>query len=167
MELIKYELQRKRIKNIYIKIEQGKVIVKAPYKISKQDIEKIVKQKEKWIQRKLDEQKNRKAIQVPTTQEIENLKNKLEQYVSIYSKILDVKPNQIRIRNIKTAWGSCSEKKNITFSSSLAKKSNKFIEYVVVHELCHIKQMNHSKSFWQLVENNIPEYKKIRKEGRA
>ena len=164
---MEYELIRSRIKNIYIKIRNGKILVTAPNRVPKYEIDKIVEKKRDWINQRLKEEKNKKEIPVPTKEQIDLLKEKLEYFVKIYSYKLDVNPNKIRIKSIKTAWGSCSAKRNITFSSSLANKSDQFIEYVVVHELCHIKYMNHSEKFWKLVENNIQNYKQIRKEGKT
>ena len=163
---MEYELIKSKIKNIYIKIENGKVIVKAPYRVSKQEIDKIVAKKTWWISKKIKEQENREEPRNPNSEEIEMLKQKLETYVRVYSEKIGVCPNKIRIRNIKTAWGSCSKNKNITFAANLAFKSDEFVEYVVVHELCHIKHMNHSEKFWKLVESNILNYREIRREGR-
>ena len=70
----------------------------------------------------------------------------------------------LRIKNIKYAWGSCSVNKNITINLKLAIKNEKIVEYVVLHEMCHLLEMNHSKKFWKLVEENIKDYKKLRKE---
>ena len=76
--------------------------------------------------------------------------------------LLKVMPNKVRIKDIKYAWGSCSSNRNITISKKLAKKEEKVIEYVVLHEMCHLRYMNHSKEFWNLVESYLPEYKTYR-----
>lgn len=83
-----------------------------------------------------------------------------------YTNQLKVYPNKIRIKNIKYAWGSCSSNRNITINAKLANKSKEAIEYVVLHELCHLKEMNHSKKFWDLVEGCMSDYKVYRKELR-
>ena len=72
-------------------------------------------------------------------------------------------PNKITIKKIKYAWGSCSNKKNITINLELIKYSEQAIRYVILHEFCHIKYMNHSKDFWNLVEKYMPDYKQIKK----
>ena len=79
-------------------------------------------------------------------------------------ELTNLKPNNIRIRDISYAWGSCSTNKNITISLKLIKYSKKAIKYVILHELCHLKYMNHSKNFWNLVEKYMPDYKEIKKE---
>lgn len=71
---------------------------------------------------------------------------------------------QIRIRNQKTRWGSCSTSGNISLNYRLMKYRKEIIDYVIIHELCHLKEMNHSKKFWMLVEKIIPEYKIAKKE---
>ena len=78
-------------------------------------------------------------------------------------ELTNLKPNNIRIRDISYAWGSCSTNKNITISLKLIKYSKEAIKYVILHELCHLKYMNHSKNFWNLVEKYMPDYKEIKK----
>ena len=96
--------------------------------------------------------------------EIENLKNKLEYIFPKLIKQTNLVPNKIRIRNIKYAWGSCSSNKNITINLKLVDKSEEEIKYVALHELCHLKYMNHSDKFWNLVGKYMPNYKEIRKQ---
>lgn len=71
--------------------------------------------------------------------------------------------NRVTLRNQKTRWGSCSGKKNLNFNWKLIMAPIEIIDYVVVHEMCHLKQMNHSKKFWELVAERMPRYKILRK----
>ena len=71
--------------------------------------------------------------------------------------------HRITLRNQKSRWGSCSTQKNLNFNWRLAMAPVEIIDYVVVHELCHLKEMNHSASFWKLVSEACPDYKKSRK----
>ena len=71
--------------------------------------------------------------------------------------------NRVTFRNQKTRWGSCSGKKNLNFNWRLIMAPIQIIDYVVVHEMCHLKQMNHSKKYWELVAQRIPNYKETRK----
>lgn len=80
-----------------------------------------------------------------------------------YTKMTSIYPNKIRVKELNYAWGSCTSKKNITINSKLAIRTKEELEYVVLHELCHIKHMNHSKEFWKLVESYMPEYKQVKK----
>ncbi len=71
--------------------------------------------------------------------------------------------NQIRIKDQKTRWGSCSSKNNLNFSWRLIMAPERVLDYVVVHELCHLTHMNHGKEFWALVESVMPDYKDCKK----
>ncbi len=75
---------------------------------------------------------------------------------------------RISIRNQRTCWGSCSELKNLNFSYKLLFLPQHLADYVIVHELCHLAELNHSPRFWRLVAHTQPEYKQLRKElGRV
>ncbi len=74
--------------------------------------------------------------------------------------------NKVSVKKLKSRWGSCSSKKNLSFNYLLLKNSKDAIDYVIIHELCHTKEMNHSKRFWSLVEEAMPEYKKVKKKLR-
>lgn len=76
-----------------------------------------------------------------------------------FRSLLGVHFEQVRIKNPKTRWGSCSAKKNLNFNWHLIMAPEAIIDYIVVHELCHLIHMNHSKEFWRLVEGQIPDYK--------
>ena len=77
---------------------------------------------------------------------------------------MNVHLNMVSIKNVKTIWGSCSSKKNLNFNFKLFFLPEALIDYVFVHELAHLKHMNHSKAFWSEVEKQIPDYKKRREE---
>ena len=81
-----------------------------------------------------------------------------------FAKQMNVHFTMVRIKNVKTIWGSCSSKKNLNFNFRLFFLPEALIDYVFVHELAHLKHMNHSKAFWSEVEKQIPDYKKRREE---
>jgi len=81
--------------------------------------------------------------------------------VARFSKIYNFRFNEIRIKNQRTRWGSCSKKGNLNFNYKIVLLPEKFANYLVVHELCHLAELNHSKIFWALVARTVPDYKKI------
>lgn len=159
---INYEIQYSKIKNIYIHIKDGKVIVKAPKRVSKKQIEEIINQKKEWIIKSLEKESKRKEKEPLYT--LEEFKEIIEKNINELVKTTGLQPNKVRIRDIKYAWGSCSKDRNITLNYKLISYSEDAIRYVIIHELCHIKHMNHSKEFWGLLEKYMPNYKEVKKE---
>ncbi len=89
-------------------------------------------------------------------------KRVLMKKVSHYSKLMKLTPTNVKINSARTRWGSCSGKNSINFSWLLIMAEEKLVDYVVVHELAHIKEHNHSQKFWAVVESVIPDYKERR-----
>ncbi len=148
---------------MYIYIKGNKVTVKAPIRMKEKEIQQFVDKKAKWIYEKLEEErKNPQIEETIETEDVQWLEEIVKNSIEKYSKLLKEKPNKIRIKDVKYAWGSCSSHRNITINKKLAKKNEKIIEYVVLHEMCHLKYMNHSEDFWSLIEQYMPEYKKYR-----
>ncbi len=156
------------------------VIVRAPKRATEKDIERILLEKDKWIKKHIEQFKISKAeneargIKPLTSDEIRKLADEALEYiperVEHFAKIVGVDYERITIRNQKTRWGSCSSKGNLNFNCLLMLTPPEVIDYVVVHELCHRKEMNHSKAFWSEVEKVIPDYKRwvkwLKVEGR-
>lgn len=90
----------------------------------------------------------------------ELVRNRLEYWNQFYN----FKFGRVAIRNTKTRWGSCSKRGNLNFSYKLALLPAHLSDYVIVHELCHLGEFNHSQKFWNLVEEAIPDYKEKVKE---
>lgn len=85
---------------------------------------------------------------------------RVEHFNSIYGFTF----NMIRIKNTTSRWGSCSNKGNLNFNYRMVFLTEKITDYIVVHELCHLQEFNHSQKFWKLVERTIPDYIEIRQE---
>ena len=93
---------------------------------------------------------------------LEIVKNRIEYFNTFYN----YKWNRIVIRNQKTRWGSCSRRGNLNFNYKIALLPQKSSDYIIVHELCHLGEFNHSQKFWDLVAKTIPDYKGIRRDLR-
>jgi predicted metal-dependent hydrolase len=97
---------------------------------------------------------------------LHNSHAQFEERTTYWTKQMDVTYNRIRIKDVMSHWGSCSIRKNLNFNYRLAMLPQEMIDYVIVHELTHTKEMNHSVRFWAIVEEYIQNYKEIRKEMR-
>lgn len=87
-----------------------------------------------------------------------------KQRIAYFNAIYQFKINKVTIKNQRTRWGSCSKKGNLNFNYKIALLPKKLSDYIIVHELCHLKELNHSQKFWNLVAKTIPDYKKIKKQ---
>lgn len=213
---IRYKIIRKKIRNTYIQIKDGNVIVKAPIYASLDYIQNIVHNKIKWINNKLQEQSAKvkntyhdgntiKVLGKPYILKIMysdqkrsqiyqdnkyvycKLSNSVNNEQEIVKKLIDkyykhiatqevppamedlqnrtgLSPAECNIKNLKATWGICSSKKKISINQNLMAYSRHAIEYVCLHEICHLKHMNHSKEFWKMVEHYMPDYKLAKKE---
>ena len=85
----------------------------------------------------------------------------VENRLSYFNKFYNFEINRIAIKNTNRRWGSCSLKKNLNFNYKIIYLKPELADYLIVHELCHLGQMNHSKKFWALVSKKIPDYAKI------
>lgn len=167
---MEFTLIRSNRKSVGIQVNTDlTVTVRAPWNVSDNEIQRIIQKKEPWIQKHLTQMKERReeyeksGRQPLTAQDIQKLAQQALEYipkrVEYFSKIIGVTYGRITIRNQKTRWGSCSSKGNLNFNCLLMLTPPEVIDYVVVHELCHRKQMNHSKKFWAEVEKILPDYK--------
>ena len=144
---------------------QGEPEVRVPYGCPQAVIERFIEKNQAWIKRRLEELKNQKQY---SAEEIAALRKKAKEYlpqrVAYYAPLMGVAPTALKITSARSRYGSCSGKNSINFSLFLMEKSARAIDYVVVHELAHIKEHNHSSAFYKEVEKILPDYKERIKE---
>lgn len=171
---IRYQIQviRGNRKSIAIEIRPDcSVCVRAPYRMMNGEIRRFLQEKNDWIEKHLEAMKEKQEqlskVEPLSMKEIRELADQALKVIppkaAYYAKLLNVSYGRITIRNQKTRWGSCSGKGNLNFNCLLMLTPNEIIDYVVVHELCHRIEMNHSQAFWNLVESILPDYKDRRK----
>lgn len=163
---------RSRRKSISISVRRGRQVeVKAPYRVPGEEIRSVLEEKKDWIQRQMEklsriEEESSRAGYL-TDREIRELAERAMQVLPAraawYAERIGVSYGRITIRSQKTCWGSCSGKGNLNFNCLLMLAPPEIADYVVVHELCHRLEMNHSRRFWELVEKQLPDYRERRR----
>ena len=157
-------------KTISIQVKPNEVIIRAPTRMKQNDIEKFVESKRVWIEKHLkslsEKQKLLENIEPYSNEEIRGFVAKAKEIipkkVEFYADKIGVTYNKITIRCQRTRWGSCSSKGNLNFNCLLVLLPDEIIDSVVVHELCHRKQMNHSAKFYAEIEKVFPDYNRCR-----
>lgn len=168
MNKIQYRVIRSKRKTIAIQITpDGTVLVRCPMRTSAAEVDAFVESKRRWIEKHLQKQALQTQLPDITEEEIQVMtrqaREEFPQRVAVFAPQVGVTYGRITIRHQKTRWGSCSGKGNLNFNCLLMLAPPEVRDYVVVHELCHRKQMNHSQSFWEEVEKILPNYKTHRK----
>lgn len=157
-------LERKKRKTLAIQItQQEQLLIKAPLQMPEREIYAFLQKRRFWIYKQFRRvQKENETRIVYSEEEIKKLKEEARSVLTdktyAYAKSLGVTYNRIRIGSQKTCWGSCSSKGTISYNWHLILMPEEVQDYVVVHELCHLLEMNHSKFFWQKVASVMPEY---------
>lgn len=165
-----WEIIKSNRKTISVEIKRdGRLIVRAPMRMKKEDIDKFVISKQDWIEKHMAKihEKNSQNLPKFTDDEIRKMAQKvlpiISQRAQYFAAIIGVRYAKITVRNQVSRWGSCSSKGNLNFNCLLALVPEDVLDYVVIHELCHLKQMNHSPAFWHEVEKVMPDYAEKRK----
>lgn len=160
----------RKTKRIRISVHpDGKVIVSAPWIMPDVFVRRFVASKADWIKEKLEYfAKHTIAKSELLPRQRMTLANKklaldlVQNRLKHFNQFYNFEYKNITIRNQKTRWGSCSRKKNLNFNYKILFLKPEQQDYIVVHELCHLSQMNHGPKFWELVVQQIPDYKNIR-----
>lgn len=167
---MEYQWIRSGRKTIAIQItETGEVIVRSPVSVSRQNVERFLDEKREWIekhQQKVREAEANQMILTPRQREegIERAKKIFPERISYFAQRMNVTYGRVTLREQKTRWGSCSSKGNLNFNWKLVLLPEELLDYVVVHELAHRIEMNHSQDFWRIVERVLPDYRERRKQ---
>ncbi len=148
----------------------GSVVVTIPFDLKETIIERFIKEKSEWLFSKIEFFKQFKGKPIARYSRKDYLEYKNIAYlmavsrVEHFNKIYKFSFNKINIKNQKTRWGSCSKKGNLNFNYKIALLPQQLVNYIIVHELCHLGEFNHSNKFWKLVAKAIPNYAGIRSE---
>lgn len=158
--VIKYNVVKsKRRKTSEIRVDDDGVEIRTPITKKDSEIQDIVDEKKQWIFKKQLEFKDRKKQRVKQFKIIHR-DSYLEKQVEKLASKIGVKPSKVIIKPLKNRWGSATQKGVITLNSNLLKAPKDVIEYIIIHELCHLKIDNHSSRYWNLVSKFMPNYSK-------
>lgn len=167
---VKYNLKiSKRARQMRLEVRRdGELVVTVPRGMDYGLVERFIVKKSKWVIDKINYFTSVKDKIFLNTSKIEYLKYKektkllAENRIEHYNKLYHFSVNRITIKNQKSRWGSCSKKGNLNFNYKIALLPQNLADYVMVHELCHLGEFNHSKRFWKLVLLTVPNYKELR-----
>ena len=149
--------------------EAGVLTVRAPFYMTRGEILTEISRHQAWIDSHMEkaayqeQETSTKFSQKEIRQMADAAAGLIPPKVERYAQLLGVSYGRITIRSQRTRWGSCSSKGNLNFNCLLTQVPEQVMDYVIVHELCHRIEMNHSKQFWKLVEQMMPDYKTRRK----
>jgi hypothetical protein len=165
MSQLPYRLIRSRRKTLSIEINrEAQLVVRAPMRMPQARIDAFLLEKQDWIAQHMQRQIQRRAAH-PEPDEarwaelLRQAKDYLPGRVEFYARQMGLFPTAVRFSRAKTRFGSCSAKDSITFSLRLMEYPPAAIDYVVVHELAHIRHKNHGKEFYRLVASVLPDYR--------
>lgn len=166
---MEYTLIKSKRRTISLEVrDDGTLVVRAPKRTSKREADEFVRKHEQWVIKKREQIADRKAREqsVPKLSEeerkmlAEQARAFIPERVAYYGRIMGASYGRITLRCQKTRWGSCSAKKNLNFNILLMLTPPEVLDSVVVHELCHLFEMNHSARFYERVYAVYPEYDK-------
>lgn len=163
---VTYHVYHRKVKYARLEIKNGELNLIMPHEVK--DYRRFMKKHENWICKKISrinklkkESENRK---LNFNRKDEKFRELVNFYVDNFSQEMNLAVNKVSFRKMKTRWGSCSTSDNININSRLKYLPDSLIEYVVHHEMCHLKVRKHNKDYWNLVSLKYPDYKKYEEE---
>lgn len=168
---LQYSIKKsKRAKRMRIAVYcDCSIVVTSPQSISETQIQKFIRLKADWIAKKIAffcSLQIHPDIAIQSEQHYLQHKEKalktISERVHKLSEKYQFEPNEIRVKMLKTKWGSCSVKKNLNFNYKVLFLSAELRDYVIIHELCHLKVMNHSQKFWNEIKKHVPNYLELK-----
>lgn len=143
------------------------VVVRAPYSANDALINDFVSKNSQWISKAIERKRAYLSRVNITDNEVESLirqaKDIIPKRVDYFSSIMNIYPTGIKITKAKKRFGSCNQKNSLCFSCFLMQYPLEAVDYVVVHELAHIRHHNHSAEFYSLIRRYMPDYKQREK----
>lgn len=177
--MIAYTIKKStRARQLRVTIKaDASVVVTVPTYVSMRRAERFVEEKMDWIEEKVAIMKKRTAkldpsLSFPKGSRRDMEKNKsaalslVNKKLAHFNRVYGFAWKNVSIKHLTSRWGSCSMKGNLNFSYKIVYLPLPLADYLIVHELCHLGEFNHSRGFWKLVEKTIPEYDVLRKQLR-
>jgi predicted metal-dependent hydrolase len=163
---IEYEIIPRKVKYWRLELKNEKLVLIAPP--GHVDHEKIIEKHKNWICKKFNEINKKKdeakRIHLDFSRSEEEFRDLIKELVHKFSSKLNVNVNKVYFKKMKSRWGSCSSRKNISINVYLNYLPEKLIEYVVFHEMAHLVELNHSKKFWSIISSKFKDYKNLENE---
>lgn len=165
---MEYKVIKSGRKTVSLEISRdAEVIVRAPYGIKDKFIEEFVNSHKSWIEKHLNGRLEKAEMFKYAEENSKALKKAAKEYIfkraEEFAEIMNVKYSGIKITSAKTRFGSCSGKNSLCFSYILMLYPKEAVDYVIVHELAHTVEHNHSKRFYKIIEKYLPDYKQREK----
>lgn len=163
---LEYEIITRNVKYWRLEFKNEKLVLIAPY--GNYDPEKIIEKHKNWIYKKFMELNKKKSdakeIKLDFNRKEEEYRDLVKNLVQRFSSELNVNVNKVYFKKMKSRWGSCSSKRNISINFYLKYLPQNLIEYVVFHEITHLVELNHGKKFWDIISSKFEDYKNLESE---